>query len=625
MQLDPNNTEFNLAVGLAEQTDISFYLTGKAGTGKTTFLKYIAENTSKNAVIAAPTGVAAINAGGITLHSLFGMPLRVFTPLDDAFSDIKSFYRTFKINEAKRDVLKHMDLLLIDEISMVRADIIDAIDKALRIVRRQPDKSFGGTQVIFIGDLFQLPPVVTDKDKDILACYYNSPYFLDAAIFKDIKLPQIELQKIYRQSDREFISLLNKIRINDINNEDLEILNSKYDPLYDASVNDGAIILTTHKAQAEVINRETLETLHGDSHEYDAVIAGDFPNSNYPTDKTLKLKEGAQVMFVKNDTNAPMRYYNGKIGKITRLTDDYISVIFDNGQEVNITQEKWDNYNYTFDRQNHKITAEVTGQFFQFPLKLAYAITIHKSQGLTFSKVVIDGGQAFATGQIYVALSRCETFNGIKLISEIPFTAISADNRIVEFEKNKPDINTLILELVNGQTNKRKDINTVLKELKERCDNLEQDNERLFDSNKYLAEDNTKKTVYLNEVLDDVAVLKKDNTVLNQKVQKLSNSNETLKKRLTDNSVNIERLSIEAQHYKTLYSNQQRFIEEQNEIVNKTQQQLTNIQTSYDNLLHKLDETEQEVKLQYKQKHVAIKWCITLAVGWALLFFINLI
>lgn len=624
MQLDPDNAEFNLAIGLAEQTNISFYLTGKAGTGKTTFLKYIAKNTSKNVVIAAPTGVAAINAGGITLHSLFGIPLRVFTPYDDAFKDTKSFYRTFKINEIKRDVLKNMDLLLIDEISMVRADIIDVIDKALRIVREQSDKPFGNTQVIFIGDLFQLPPVVRDKDKDVLTCYYNSPYFFDAAVFKETKLQQIELQKIYRQSDNNFINLLNKIRVNDINDKDLEILNSRYIPSYENTPHEnGAIILTTHKAQAEIINRETLDAIPCDCHEYIASIVGEFPESNYPTDKVLKLKEGAQVMFVKNDHNTPMRYYNGKIGKVSHLTDEYVSVTFDDGIEINITQDKWDNYNYTFDHKSHKIDTEVTGTFLQLPLKLAYAITIHKSQGLTFSKVIIDGGQAFATGQIYVALSRCETFNGIKLISKIPPTAINSDNDIAQFSNSKPTINTLILELINGNTEQQRNINKALTEFKKECTKLIQENAELFSSHQLLTEDHIKQTLLLQEAYNNIETLNEKNRSQEDKIKELLDLNSSLSKANTNNTAYIEQLSAEIVSHKELYTSQQQFIERQNDILNKTQQQVNNIQISYNNLLREVTEAKQEAKLQYDKKRTAIKWCIAITIGLTVLLVLN--
>jgi len=444
MQHDDDNTAFEQAVAFVNQTSRNLFLTGKAGTGKTTFLRYIRENSLKKIAVTAPTGVAAINAGGMTLHSFFQLPFGTYlahhkTAWGESNTNIynkNQLLGNLKFNAAKRDIFKELDLLVIDEISMVRADTLDAIDAILRSVRRRPYDPFGGVQMLYIGDLFQLPPVVKAHEWQLLAETYQSPFFFDALVLKESPPVYLELKKIYRQSDSEFISILNNIRNNCADSEDLELLHLHYDPAFAPYRDEGYITLTSHNYQADNINKEELQKLPGWQYKLDAVIEKDFPENAYPMERTLYLKEGAQIMFIKNDKGENRRYYNGKIGTVERIdeAEDKVLVRFTGEPDLLLLEkEVWKNIRYNYDRDNDEIGEEVLGTFTQYPIRLAWAVTIHKSQGLTFDKAIVDAGQSFAPGQVYVALSRLTGLQGLVLRSRITPQSITTDPRVLEF------------------------------------------------------------------------------------------------------------------------------------------------------------------------------------------------
>lgn len=416
---------FELAFRFATETNENIFLTGKAGTGKTTFLKYLKDHTCKNMMVAAPTGVAAINAGGVTLHSLFQLPFRPFLPTPAGKNELLS---TMRINSRRQQLLRKLDLLVIDEVSMVRCDTMDAIDTILRSVRRKPEDPFGGVQVLFIGDLFQLPPVAPRHEWMILQEYYASEFFFDSHVIRQQMPMLIELTKIFRQREDSFIRLLNKVRNNNMEADDFEDLHHRYFPDFRPSFEEKYITLTSHNNQADRINHSELSKLLPASFTYHASIIDDFPESMYPAEGELILKEGAQVMFLKNDPEK--RFFNGKIGVVSSLDDDEIVVNCD-GMDIYVEQETWENSRYTVDKNDGSLAQEVLGTFTQYPLRLAWAITIHKSQGLTFENVIIDAGAAFSSGQVYVALSRCTNLDGIVLTSKIPPTAIYSNETVV--------------------------------------------------------------------------------------------------------------------------------------------------------------------------------------------------
>lgn len=442
--LDKENRDFYHAIESVKNGTPLIYLTGKAGTGKSTFLKYLKKIENKNIIVLAPTGVAAMNVGGQTIHSFFRLPLSVFIPNDKRFRDSapsddedqSTIYNYFPYNREQIRIIKHIDILVIDEVSMVRCDILDAIDRILRHFRKT-DLPFGGIQTILIGDAFQLAPIASDDEWIILKEYYDNPYFFCSKIFSDTSIEYIELKKIYRQKDRAFINLLNNIRIGNITRSDVELLNSKYTPDFKPQTGDEFIILTTHNQFVREYNTNKLNELPEEAKCYNAEIVGNFPEKLMPTEKQLFLKVGAQVMFVKNDKGESRQYYNGKIGTIKHLTDNIITVICSNGEEINVSPDKWENKRYSWNRDKHSISQDNCGWFIQFPLKLAWAITVHKSQGLEFERVIADLSESFAPGQIYVALSRCTSFDGLKLISKIPMEAIHADNNVICFERDK--------------------------------------------------------------------------------------------------------------------------------------------------------------------------------------------
>jgi hypothetical protein len=421
-----HNERFDLAYRFVTETSENIFLTGNAGTGKTTFLKYLKENCVKNIIVAAPTGVAAINAGGVTLHSLFQLPFNPFLP---TAASKRELLGKLKYNSRRQELLRKMELLVIDEISMVRCDTMDAIDTILRSVRRKHDLPFGGVQLLCIGDLYQLPPVKKREEWNILGGYYSSEFFFDSVVIKEQMPMLIELNKIYRQKEDSFVRLLNKVRNNEMTAGDFEDLHVRYFPGFRPSLEEKYITLTSHNNQADNINYRELQKLSTPSSTYTAEIQGEFPETMYPAEASLVLKEGAQVMFLKNDTEK--RYFNGKIGIVKSLMHDEIIVECD-GTDIYVSQETWENTRYILSKNEGRLEQENLGTFTQFPLRLAWAITIHKSQGLTFQKVMIDAADSFSSGQVYVALSRCTSLGGIVLLTKIPSEAIYSNQNVVK-------------------------------------------------------------------------------------------------------------------------------------------------------------------------------------------------
>ncbi len=431
MQTIERNELFDLAYRFVTETNENLFLTGKAGTGKTTFLKYLKDNSTKNIIVAAPTGVAAINAGGVTLHSLFQLPFHPFLPTKNNKDELLAKIR---YNKQRLQILRKMELLVIDEISMVRCDVMDAIDTILKHARRNYHLPFGGVQLLCIGDLHQLPPVVQNHEWNILSEYYASPFFFDSLAIKEQSPLLIELNKIYRQKEESFVRLLNKVRNNHMESDDFEDLHLRFDPGFSPSPDEKYITLTSHNNQADLINQQQLYKIDKATFTYKAEIENDFPENMYPVDFELSLKEGAQVMFLKSDM-IQKRYYNGKIGVIKSLEKAKIIVESD-GIDIEVGLDTWENSRYTLNRADGKIEQETLGTFTQYPLRLAWAITIHKSQGLTFEKVMIDAGAAFSSGQVYVALSRCTSLGGIVLLSKIPSAAIYSNENVIKGQQS---------------------------------------------------------------------------------------------------------------------------------------------------------------------------------------------
>lgn len=420
---------------LIEYTNRSIFLTGKAGTGKTTFLNDFVKRTKKKHIVVAPTGIAAINAGGVTIHSMFGLPLRTFLPTTDRIdtslaNNIADLMPHFKYRKDKLKLLREVEVLIIDEVSMLRADVLDMMDFSLRFIRRNSQR-FGGVQMLFIGDLYQLPPVV--RDEHILKMFYNSPFFFDSHAIKEIPLLTIELTKVYRQSDESFLDILNAIRDGDVGSIDFEHLNERYDPAFETGT-ESYVYLCSHNRMADEINQEKLKEIKVDPSTFEAKLFGEFKENQFPNEQFLELKIGAQVMFIRNDISGEKRYFNGKLGEISALDENEIKVVLDGSErEITVKREVWEQKKYFLDTDKN-IKEEVLGSFEQFPIKLAWAVTIHKSQGLTFDKVIIDAGKSFTAGQVYVALSRCRTLEGIVLKSKITPEVIFKDNRILQFQ-----------------------------------------------------------------------------------------------------------------------------------------------------------------------------------------------
>lgn len=431
--IDTDNPEFQDAYALLRYTGQSVFLTGKAGTGKSTFLRYICDNIHKRYVVLAPTGIAAINAGGSTIHSFFKMPFRPILPDDPDLSlQGNRIYDLLKYNKSQRKLLKEVELIIIDEISMVRADMIDFIDRVLRVFSGNMRSPFGGKQLLFVGDIYQLEPVVPADIRDILSRFYPTPFFFSARAFKEISLVPIELRKTYRQTDSRFIDLLDKIRCNKAGTEELALLNSRYGVRQECE-DDFSITLATRRDQVDAINERHLEALDGEAFSFEGEISGDFPTGSLPTPETLELKTGAQIMFIKNDTEH--RWVNGSLGIVSDISADRkISIILESGDEHVVEPVVWENTRYTYNEKEKRIEEKVLGTYRQYPLRLAWAITVHKSQGLTFNHVVIDfTGGAFAGGQTYVALSRCTSLEGIVLTKQIAQKDIFVNPEVVRF------------------------------------------------------------------------------------------------------------------------------------------------------------------------------------------------
>ena len=426
-----NESLFNLT----EHTNRSIFLTGKAGTGKTTFLNDFVSKTQKKYIVVAPTGIAAINAGGVTIHSMFGLPLRTFLPTTERVdsntaNNIADLMHHFKYRKDKLKLLRELELIIIDEVSMLRADVLDMMDFSLRSVRRNQQK-FGGVQMLFIGDLYQLPPVV--RDEYILKQYYNSPFFFDSYALKELPLITLELTTVYRQKDEKFLEILNEIRDGAVSDIDFETLNERYIPDFEPT-DEPYVYLTSHNRMADEFNLKKLAELKGKSYFYKAEITGNFNENQYPNEEILELKTGTQIMFIRNDASGEHRYFNGKLAEVVEIDEQEIHVVIDGEDEIfKLKKETWDQKRYSL-AEDKSIQEEVLGSFKQYPIRLAWAVTIHKSQGLTFDRLIIDAGKSFASGQVYVALSRCRTLEGIVLKSKITPEVIFSDKRVSKFQ-----------------------------------------------------------------------------------------------------------------------------------------------------------------------------------------------
>ncbi|MFY9243901.1 MAG: helix-turn-helix domain-containing protein [Polaribacter sp.] len=432
------NPELKLAINFIEKTDRNLFITGKAGTGKTTFLHQIKNESLKRLVIVAPTGVAAINAKGVTIHSFFQMPFGPILP-----NQTQNNQQQRRFSKTKIDIIKSLDLVIIDEISMVRADLLDGIDQVMRRYKNR-NKVFGGAQILMIGDLQQLAPVVRPNEWSLLQPYYETVYFFSSKAYQEANVVSIELKHIYRQKNEDFIKILNEVRNDNLSDESAQILNKNYNPTFSPSKDDGYITLTTHNNRANLINDSQLNKIKNKSYFFDAEVSGKFNENSYPNDEKLELKVGAQVMFIKNDSSPEKKYFNGKIGIVTDISKENVTVQCPNEiDEIVTAKETWENIDYSINEETKEIKEEISGAFSQIPLRLAWAITIHKSQGLTFEKAIIDAEASFAHGQTYVALSRCTSLDGLVLKTPITSNAIINDKTVSSFnlsvEENHPD------------------------------------------------------------------------------------------------------------------------------------------------------------------------------------------
>lgn len=420
--MERGNFELDVARFIVEKTDMSLFLTGKAGTGKTTFLREVVHYTKKKCIVLAPTGIAAVNAGAMTIHSFFQFGLGPFV---QGVIEPKS---DFRINKSKLELIRHLQLLIIDEVSMVRADLMDHIDVELRRIRRN-SKPFGGVQLLMIGDLQQLPPIAHGGEDELLRQYYKTLYFFSSAALKSMKYSCIELKNVYRQTDRHFIDILNHARDCTLTSQDISDLNARYIPGFSPKPEDGYIRLMTHNRQVDYVNETEMEKLDGKPYTFVAAVTGTFPEESYPTANSLTLKKGAQVMFIKNDPER--RFINGTLGEVKSIDKNSIAVrLAESGMIIDVEPMEWQNIRYQFDEESKEISSKQIGRFKQYPLKAAWAITVHKSQGLTFDKAIIDVHAAFSPGQAYVALSRCRTLDGLVLSSPVSASVFMRDNAV---------------------------------------------------------------------------------------------------------------------------------------------------------------------------------------------------
>ena len=535
------NPELELAYKYVQLTNENIFLTGKAGTGKTTFLKSLTHKLNKRSVVVAPTGVAAINAGGVTIHSFFQLPFGPIITEKVAGHKIDNPNFKQKFNRQKIKIIKTLDLLIIDEISMVRADMLDAVDEVLRRYKN-PYRPFGGTQLLMIGDMQQLAPVVKREEYSYLEPYYKSMFFFNSHALRETKPVTIELKHIYRQEDNSFIEVLNEVRDNKLSRESYDILHSRFLPDFKPDEKDGYITLCTHNRTAHAINSEKLSRLKSKTKTFEAEVNGKFPEHAYPTDYDLKLKSGAQVMFVKNDSAREKRYFNGKIGIITGFEDERIKVKCEGDYDaIECLPETWENIRYTINPETKEIEEEFIGSFTQYPLRLAWAVTIHKSQGLTFEKAVIDAADAFAHGQTYVALSRCKTLEGMVLSSKISESAIICDEEVVNFNQknreNEPspeDLKqsiyqyqkALITELFNYRQLQYR-LNALEKQLKESATSISGTlGQKIYDINKNALPEITKTAgsflKQVNKILKDNPDVE-NNSQLKERLEKAGN------------------------------------------------------------------------------------------------------
>ena len=462
---------YELAYEYVQHTNRCIFLTGKAGTGKTTFLRRLKQECPKQMAVVAPTGVAAINAEGVTIHSLFQLPPQLFLPTDEAR---RQLFAEMQMRANKQRVLRNLELLIIDEVSMVRADLLDTIDAVLRHFKHRPTIPFGGVQLLVIGDLFQLSPVVREEEWRLLQPYYEGPYFFQARVFRELKPIYIEFEHVYRQTNVEFLSILNEVRNNRLTAESFAVLNSRVRSLEVKEFRslEGAITLSTHNSKVDAINQREMDALKGKEYTYKATIADTFPESMYPIDEQLKLKVGARVMFIKNDSSTDKLYYNGKLGVVTSLSKQAIHVRCDDGTEVNVHNEVWENIRYNADSGSDQVQTEIIGTFTHYPLRLAWAITIHKAQGLTFDQLIIDAEDAFAAGQVYVALSRCRSLEGLTLLTPIPTRALTNAREVLRFTENQDPIQTIEQNLQPAQKDYLTSLLCALFDFKEHTEQL---------------------------------------------------------------------------------------------------------------------------------------------------------
>lgn len=494
---------YQLAEKYTKNTNRCLFITGKAGTGKTTFLKQLKENSLKNMAVVAPTGVAAINAGGMTIHSFFQLPLRTFIPTQASY---KQLFAEQRMSQRRRNMLYQLELLVIDEVSMVRADVLDAIDVILRHYRYKHHLPFGGVQVVMIGDLLQLPPVVVGSDEENLKRYYDGPYFFNSKVMSEVKPLYIEFDTIFRQQNQQFINLLNEIRNNHLSDEGRTLLYSRYLPNFVNTEDDFHITLTTHNNQADNINNKELSEISEKSYTFIAEINDIFPQNSYPTNEKLVLKKGARVMFVRNDDQSPRRFYNGKLGIVSDIASDFIKVDCDDGV-IDVPRMVWKNVVYKEDTETGKIIEETIGSFEQYPLRLAWAITIHKSQGLTFDRVILDAARAFACGQVYVALSRCRTLEGLVLSSPIHHLSFQNDQQVLGYINVQPTANEIALWLSAAEKEYRTELFIDLYSFNSSLELLEQIQRHVSGCVSFNAETNIFLTNLSNEINSHQRVL----------------------------------------------------------------------------------------------------------------------